>query len=306
MAIILQEPLRGVFYAPFYAALALGAFEKEGVEVRLVSAPNPGEAPNALFHGTADVAWGGPMRVNQIYDQRAHCDLVCFGEAVTRDPFMLVGRVPRPNFRLAVLMAVRIATVIEVPTPWLCLQEDLRRAGFDPEALSRVTNHTMPESVYALRSDEIDVAQLFQPFAEELIVSGAGHLWYAAASRGLCSYTSFYARHSVIEEKREEMLGLVRGLYRTQKWLHQRSPWRLADAIVPYFPAVPQALLRAAVARYHALGIWGPNPILPRVGYERLKAGLISGGFAKGTPFETAVDNSLAEQVVAEDPPALR
>jgi NitT/TauT family transport system substrate-binding protein len=305
MAIVLQEPLRGLFYAPFYAALTLGAFDKEGVEVRLVSAPSPGEAPNALFYGTVDVAWGGPMRVNQIYDQRANCDLVCFGEAVTRDPFMIVGRVPRPNFRLAVLTAVRIATVSEVPTPWLCLQEDLRRARFDPDAIVRVTNHTMPESVYALRYNEVDAVQLCQPFAEELIASGEGHLWYAAADRGLCSYTSFYARHSTIEAKREEMLGLVRGLYRTQKWLHHRSPWRLADAIKPFFPAVPQALLRAAVARYHALGIWGLNPILPRQGYDRLKAGLISGGFAKGTPYETAVDNSLAEQAVAENPPSL-
>ena len=52
MAIILQEPLRALFYAPYYAALTLRAFEKEGVEVRLVSAPSPGEAPNALFYGT--------------------------------------------------------------------------------------------------------------------------------------------------------------------------------------------------------------------------------------------------------------
>ncbi len=305
MAIILQESLRGLFYAPYYAALALGAYEQEGVEVRFVSAPSPREAPNALFYGTVDVAWGGPMRVNQIYDQRADCDLVCFGEAVTRDPFMLVGRVARPNFRLAVLMAIRIATVSEVPTPWLCLQEDLRHAGFDPEALVRITDHTMPESVYALRSGEVDAVQLAQPFAEELIRSGAGHLWYAAAHRGPCSYTSFYARKSVLEAKREEMLGLVRGLYRTQKWLHQRSPQLLADVVQPYFPAVQQNLLHAAVARYRTLGIWGANPILPRDGYERLKAGLVSSGFAKGTPFETAVDNSLAEQVVHEDPPSL-
>lgn len=305
MAIVLQEPMRALFYAPFYAALTLGAFDKEGLEVRLVSAPNPGDAPNALFYGTVDVAWGGPMRVNQIYDQRANCDLVCFGEAVTRDPFMLVGRVPRPNFRLAVLTAVRIATVSEVPTPWLCLQEDLRRAGFDPGGIGRVTNHTMPESVYALRYNEVDAVQLSQPFAEELIAAGEGHLWYAAADRGPCSYTSFYARQGVLEAKREEMLRLVRGLYRTQKWLHRRSPWRLADAVRSFFPAVPQPLLRAAIARYHALGIWGPNPILPRLGYDRLKAGLISGGFARGTPYETAVDNSLAEQAVAENPPGL-
>jgi NitT/TauT family transport system substrate-binding protein len=30
---------------------------------------------------------------------------------------------------------MRIATVSEVPTPWLCLQEDLRQAGIDPARL---------------------------------------------------------------------------------------------------------------------------------------------------------------------------
>ncbi len=305
MAIVLQESLRGLFYAPYYAALALGAYDQEGVEVRFVSAPNPTAAPNGLFHGTVDVTWGGPMRVNQVYDQRAHCDLACFGEAVTRDPFMLVGRTPRPNFRLAVLGAVRLGTVSEVPTPWLCLQEDLRRAGIDPANLYRIADQSMAENVADLRRGDIDVAQLFQPYAEELIASGEGHVWYAAADRGPCSYTSFYARHRTLVEKRDELLKLVRALYRTQKWLHRELPDALADVVQPYFPALPHPLLRAAIARYRALGIWGRNPILPRAGYQRLVAGLVSGGFCKGTPFETAVDNSLAEQAVAEDPPAL-
>jgi NitT/TauT family transport system substrate-binding protein len=305
MAIILQESLRGLLYAPYYAALALGAYEQEGLEVRLVSAPSPAAAPNGLFHGTVDVTWGGPMRVNQVYDQRAHCDLVCFGEAVTRDPFFLVGRTARPNFRLAILTAVRLATVSEVPTPWLCLQEDLRRGGINPEMLNRVADHTMAENVAALRRGDIDVAQLFQPLVEELIASGDGHLWYAAANRGPCSYTSFYTRHAILDARREEMLRLVRALYRTQKWLWREPPEALADVVGPYFPAVRQPLLRAAIARYRALGIWSETPILPRDGYERLVAGLVSGGFARGTPYETAVDNSLAEEVVLEDPPPL-
>ena len=76
MAIVLQESLRGLFYAPYYAALALGAYDQEGIEVKFVSAPSPGHAADGLFHGTVDVTWGGPMRVNQIYDQRAHCDFL--------------------------------------------------------------------------------------------------------------------------------------------------------------------------------------------------------------------------------------
>ena len=306
MPITLQESLRGLLYAPYYAALALGAYRSEGVEVDLVSAPTPGQAPAGLFAGTVDVAWGGPMRVMQMYESRADCDLVCFGEVVTRDPFLLVGREPHPDFALADLYGKRVATVSEVPTPWLCLQEDIRRVGLDPDGLPRTADRTMAANAAALRRGELDVVQLFEPFAEELIASGAGHLWYAAAARSPTAYTSFYTRRNVIAARRHEMKGMVRGLYRTQKWLHTQPPEALADAVQSFFPNVPAALLRGAVARYRALGVWGRNPILPRNGYDRLKAGLVSGGFVKaGVPFEQAVDNSLAEEVIGEDAPPL-
>ena len=306
MPITMQESLSGLLYAPYYAALALGAYRSEGVEVDLVSAPTPGQAPAGLFAGTVDVAWGGPMRVMQMYESRPDCDLVCFGEVVTRDPFLLVGREPHPDFALADLYGKRVATVSEVPTPWLCLQEDIRRVGLDPDGLPRTADRTMAANAAALRRGELDVVQLFEPFAEELIASGAGHLWYAAATRGPTAYTSFYTRRNVIAARRHEMKGMVRGLYRTQKWLHTQPPEALADAVQSFFPNVPAALLRGAVARYRALGVWGRNPILPRNGYDRLKAGLVSGGFVKaGVPFEQAVDNSLAEEVIGEDAPPL-
>jgi len=305
MTIVLQESLRGLFYAPYYAAIALGAHEKEGVEVRFAPAPGFGNAPNGLFDGTTDAAWGGPMRVNQLYEQRADCDLVCFGEAVTRDPFLLVGRTPHPDFAITDLARARVATVSEVPTPWLCLQHDLRLAGIDPASIDRVADRTMVDNMAALRAGAVDVVQLFQPFAEELIEEGTGHLWYAAASRGPCSYTTFYARRGVLAAKRDEFRRLVRGLYRTQKWLHAQPAAALAEVVQSYFPDLSRARLTAALERYKTLGIWGRTPILPRDGYERLKDGMISGGFVRGTDYAIAVDNSLADTAVAEDPPSL-
>jgi len=306
MPVTLQESLRGLLYAPYYAALALGAYRQEGVDVSFVSASTPADAAAALFSGTVDVAWGGPMRVMQMYEIRPDCDLVCFGEVVTRDPFLLIGREPNPDFALADLYGKRVATVSEVPTPWLCLQEDLRRAGLDPDALPRITDRSMADNAAALRRGELDVMQLFEPFGEELIAFGDGHIWYAAAVRGPTAYTSFYTRRRTLAARRDEMKGLVRGLYRTQKWLHAQPPEALADAVQGFFPSAPPTLLRGAVARYQALGIWGRNPILPRAGYDRLKAGLVSGGFVReGASFETAVDNSLAEEVIRENPPPL-
>ena len=53
MPITLQENLRGLLYTPYYAALALGAYRREGVEVEFVSAPAPGAGAGRAFrrHG---------------------------------------------------------------------------------------------------------------------------------------------------------------------------------------------------------------------------------------------------------------
>ena len=55
MAITLQESLRGLFYAPFYVALARDAYAAEGVEVRFASSPRPGDAARNVMDGTVDV-----------------------------------------------------------------------------------------------------------------------------------------------------------------------------------------------------------------------------------------------------------
>jgi NitT/TauT family transport system substrate-binding protein len=306
MAIVLQETLRAVFYAPFYAALALHAFRQEGVEVSLITAPAPSAAARGLADGSADVAWGGPMRVLHTYDTDPACDLVCFCEVVTRDPFFLLGRTAKPDFRLSDLEGLRLATVSEVPTPWMCLQEDLRRAGLDPARLDRVDDRSMAQNCDALRRGDVDVVQLFQPFVEELIEERAGHIWSAAAERGPTSYTTLYAPRALLAARRRECEGMVRALYRTLQWVHAGDGNRLAAAIADYFPHLPQARLAKALARYQALGIWGRNPRLPQLGYERLKAGLLSGGLIKtAAPFERVVDNSLADLVMNQQLPPL-
>jgi NitT/TauT family transport system substrate-binding protein len=299
MAITLQESLRGLFYAPFYVALARDAYAAEGVDVRFVSSPRPGDAARNVMDGVVDVCWGGPMRVMQAYQQMPNCDLVSFAEVVTRDPFLLVGREPRPCFALRDLLGRRVATVSEVPTPWMCLQEDLRRAGIAPSRLTRIADGTMADNVAALRRGEVDLVQVFEPFAAALVADGAGHVWYAQADRGPTSYTTFYARRGLLRSRRDELERMVRAIYRTQQWVAAADGAEIAAAIVGYFPDLPETILTDACARYKSLGIWGSDPILPRAGYDRLRASLVSGGFVSpGTDYEVAVDDSLAEAVM--------
>jgi NitT/TauT family transport system substrate-binding protein len=299
MAITLQESLRAVFYAPFYVALARGAFAAQGVEIKFASSPRPQDAAKRLMDGTVDVCWGGPMRVNETYYRMPGCDIVCFGEVVGRDPFLLMGRrPPRQPFALADLKSVRLATVSEVPTPWLCLQHDLRLAGIDPASIDRVADQSMARNVEALKAGEVDVIQVFEPFPSLLLADKAAHVWYEAARRGPTSYTTFYARRGTLESRKDELQRMVRAIAATETWVAAASGADIARTIARYFTDVPATILEAACSRYKTLGIWNADPILPRESYDRLRDSLVSGGFVPtGVPFETAVDNSLAESL---------
>lgn len=302
--ITLQETLRGVFYAPFYAAMERGAFAAEGVEIGFVSSPTPAQALEALMAGTADVGWGGPMRVNHGNRTIPGADFVCFAEVVTRDPFFLVTRAPRAPYAPEQLQGLRFGKVTEVPTPWLCLQHDLRLAGLDPASVAVIDGRTMEQNSASLLAGELDVTQCFQPYAETLVEQGC-HIWWSAADRGPCSYTTLYASRATLAAKTDELAAMVRALYATQRWLHASNGAAIADTVASYFPGQPRPRLAACFERYLRLGIWGRNPVLPRGGYERLRDSLVTGGLIdRGLSFEQAVDNTLAEAAIrqAADP----
>src|SRR5436190_11169269 len=300
MRLRLYENYRFVLYAPFYAAHAIGAYAAEGLTVELLPSPGVGLAERALLDGTVDVIWAGPMRVMKHHDDNPDSPLVCFAEIVCRDPFSIVGRYPCSDFRLADLVRMRVATVSEVPTPWLCLQEDLRQTGIDPAQLDRVADRSMAENLLALRQGRVDAAQLFEPVVEEALASGAGHLWHAASTRGRTTYTAFVTTRDRLVRDAEPLLRMVRAIHRTQQWIDTCSAAQLATTISPFFPALEPAVLTRAIARYQAQEIWGRDPVLPEDGFDRLQNGLVSSGFIRcPASYAACVDNRFARQSLA-------
>ena len=89
--------------------------------------------------------WGGPLRVMMVHDSEPDADLVCFADVVARDPFFVIGARPRPGLPPGRSRQRRFASVSEVPTPWICLADDLRRAGVDLDRLDRVSGPSMAE-----------------------------------------------------------------------------------------------------------------------------------------------------------------
>ncbi len=301
MRLRLFENYRFVLYAPFYAAQATGAYAAHGLEVETSLSPGAGRAEAALLEGAVDVLWAGPMRVIKHHDDNPGSPLVCFAEVVCRDPFSIVGREPNPGFRLADLAGLRLGSVSEVPTPWLCLQEDLRQAGLDPDRLDRIADRSMAHNLEALRAGRIDAVQLFEPVVEEALASGAGHLWHAASSRGRTTYTALVTTRERLAGDGEALRRMVGAIDRTLQWVADSAPAEIGAAIAGFFPALDRGVLARAIARYQAQGVWGRDPALPEDGFDRLRRGLLSSGFVRRPiAHRDCVDNRLAMEAVAE------
>jgi len=293
MRIKLAENFRAVFYAPFYAIGALGCYGREGVEVELLSSPAPAAAAASLYDGSIDLSWGGPMRVMKARDEDRNAPLVCFGEVAGRDPFFLVGQARAP-FKLTDLPRLRLATVSEVPTPWLCLQHDLRERGVDPDQLARVKDRAMAENLAALRVGELDVVQMFEPYVSMALADGAGEILYAASARGATVYTTFLATRDSIARNHEAFAAVMRATRRMQIWLTEHSAEELAEVTGTFYPDVPFEILARSLRRYRDAGLWSHTTEISREGFARLADSLRSGGFISHVPrYEDCVEQRL-------------
>jgi NitT/TauT family transport system substrate-binding protein len=282
MRIRLMENFRALLYAPYYAALTLGFYGQEGVDVELVGSDTPGDAIARLLDGSIDLTWGGPMRVMLAHDQDPHSPLVSFCEVVARDPFFLIGNCE--SFTLSDLKRLRFATVAEVPTPWMCLQLDLGEAGLDPAALARTSDRSMTENLAALRDGQLDVMQAFEPYASMAEAERLGTVLYAASSRGPTVYTTFTGTRSGIAQNREAFAAMTRAIARMEQWLYAHSPAEFAAATRPFFPAVQDEILARSLARYRDGAVWARKPEMSRTGFDRLGASFFSGGALKRRP----------------------
>lgn len=303
MKITLIENFRAVFYTPFYASIALGAYRDEGIEIDLKVSSDAAKTLESVLAGSGQVSWGGPVRIMLALEKNPASRPVAFCEAVGRDPFFLLGREPNPGFTLEHLLDKRVATVSEVPTPWMCLQHDFRLAGLDPSRVARISDQTMSQNAEALRSGQVDVIQVFEPFVAQLEEEGAGHIWYAAASRGPTTYTTFNAPRAFLDREPDTARRMCRAMYRTQKWIAARPAKDLAELVAPYFPSLSRSVLTACCRRYKSLRVWNATPVMVRQGFEWLRdAGLSCGLITKQYAFEDCVDMRLAEEVIREDP----
>ena len=301
MRLRIAENFEALFYAPLYAMQARGFAQHENLTIDWLPPGGPGGAIDAVRTGEVDLTWGGPMRVLRDRDSLPDDDasLLCLGEVVGRDPFLLMMRAEdavRRGAQMSMpdLASLRLSVVSEVPTPWLCLQQDLRNAGMDPAHMVAggrvVQGLSMTAQIEALRNGSVDVIQLFEPYVSQLERDGFASVVYAASTRGACCYTTFITARRTLAQHRQPIAALQRALARAQRWIVTEGPEALAQCIAPRFSGVSPDVLRAAVSRYVSSGVWSMSPQVSREGVDRLRESLLAGGFVgQAAGFDTIV-----------------
>jgi NitT/TauT family transport system substrate-binding protein len=140
---------------------------------------------------------------------------------------------------------------------------------------------SMPEQIQALKAGTLDVAQLFEPLASELLTDSAYQVLYAAHTRGPTVYTTLSCSREGWA-KNHAAFTLLHDVLRTlQTWMHAQTPAIIASHVQPFFPELGAQHLEHAIARYLENGIWATSPEMSKTGFDRLSYSLYSGKFIR-------------------------
>ena len=97
--VTLNEVAHSVFYAPQYAAIELGYFDEEGLDVTLVNGGGADKVMTALVSGEADIGFMGSEASVYTYANGEADYAVNFAQLTQRAGNFLVGREPEPDFQ---------------------------------------------------------------------------------------------------------------------------------------------------------------------------------------------------------------
>lgn len=106
--VTLNEVAHSIFYAPQYAAIELGYFEEEGIDLDLVCGFGADKTMTALLSGEADIGFMGSEASIYTYSGGAKDAPVNFAQLTQRAGNFLVAREELPEFTWADLQGKNV------------------------------------------------------------------------------------------------------------------------------------------------------------------------------------------------------
>lgn len=299
--IVLNEVTHSVFYAPLYAAMSLGYFEQEGLEIELVNGGGADKSMTALLSGQADIGLMGPEAAIYVYNEGKEDSAIVFGQLTKRDGSFLVGRLPDEDFKWSDLKGTTIIGGREGGVPEMTLEYVLRNNGLEPGVdVEVITNIQFNLMGGAFEGGTGDYVTLFEPTASLFAKEGKGYIMGAVgAESGEVPYTAFMAKKSYIEKNPENIRRFLKAVYRAQQWVQNASDREIAEAIVDYFPDTTVESLVLVARSYKEIDAWMDTPVMKEEAFDRLQEIIQQAGILdEAVDFKSVVDTSYALETI--------
>lgn len=293
------EVTHSIFYAPQYAAIALGFFEEEGIEIELSNGQGADAVMAAVLSGNIDVGFAGPEASIYVYNEGKQDHTQVFAQITRRDGSFLVARQPDDDFTWDKVKGKTVLPGRKGGVPYMALEYVLRQNGIDPYKDTNLDNSVQFSMMTAAFTGGTgDYVTAFEPTASMLQQEGKG---YIVASVGEASgdipYTAYFAKKSYIEKNSDLIQRFTNAVYKGQQWVATHTDAEVAEAVADFFADTSLDLLTASVASYRAIDAWNTDPVMSEESFNRLQTVMTQAGELKQTAdFAAVVNNTFAEK----------
>ena len=298
----LCEVTHSIFYAPQYAAMELGYFEEEGIEIELSNGGGADKVMSAVLSDSMDIGLAGPEACIYVYNEGNDDYPQVFAQLTKRDGSMLVGRTEQPDFTWQSLKGSHILPGRKGGVPYMAFEYALKENGLDPAAdLLLDTSVQFDNMTGAFLGGTADYVTVFEPAASSLQAEGKGYIVAAVGDAvGDLPYTAYFAKSSYMEENAELIQGFTNAVAKGEAWVKTHSAKEVAKLVAPHFADTDLELLTSAVENYQKVGAYCETPAMSEEGFERLQTIMESAGeLSQRAAFDAVVNNTFAEKAVS-------
>ena len=294
------EVTRSIFYAPLYAAIEQGYFEKQGLSIELTTIPGGDKTMTALLSDGIDVALIGAETSVYVAGQQPNDPIINFAQLTQTDGTFLVAREQVEGFTWADLKGSTFLGQRVGGMPQMAGEFVLKKNGINPQQdLTLIQNIDFANIANAFASGTGDYVQLFEPTASIFEQQGIGKIVASFGEElGAIPYTAFMTKESTIVDD-AFITSFTKAIYEAQKWVYEASAKDVAEAIAPYFEDTDLALIEQVVERYRAQKSYAENPIIDEEEFQNLLDVMSEAGtLDHSVTYSDLVNRSLADAVV--------
>ena len=298
--VTVSEVTHSVFYAPQYAAIELGFFEEEGLELELSNGEGADKVMTAVLSGSVDIGFAGPEACIYVYNEGKEDYMQVFAQLTQRDGAFILAREKDEDFTWEKLRGKRLLPGRKGGVPYMTLEYVVKQHGMTPD-VDVIFDDSIQFSAMegAFIGGTGDYVSLFEPTASALEKEGAGYIVASVgAESGEIPYTAYFAQKSFIAKNENLIQSFTNAVAKGLSWVKEHTAAQIAEVIQPAFPDTDLKTLETVVQNYKNIDAWRETPDMKEESFQTLQTVMQEAGeLEKAAPFSELVNNSFAKNI---------